>query len=332
MRIFLLTKLLAIATVVAMGLSFLGRWHFMLDNLSSFKVHLALAFLLCSAVFIALRQFRWLGIAAVALAVSLVPIAPWFVPAGEGSAPEDGVALKLFASNVSPRLDDPVDLLNLLEKEQPDVFGLIEITPQFLPGLAPATSQYPYRYEAPEEGFWGLALYSRLPLSDARIQFFGDGVPPAIVASVQAGDTEVELILIHPFPPMTGELAKVRNLQLDRLAEYIGKSGRPTIVLGDLNTAMWSPYYQDFIDRSGLKNARQGSGVASTWPPNRLFGVPIDHVLHTEGITAHGFRVLPGIGSDHLPVAAQVAIIPVAAVADTRGDGDGSATAGESVR
>ncbi len=324
MRLSRLTMWFALIVTVCFGLSFLGRWHFMLDNLSSFRVHFALAFLLCAGVFLATRAYRWLGLTTLGLLVSLVGIIPWYLPGVESAVAGEQGSIRLFASNVSPRLDDPNPLIGLIHEQSPDVVGLIEITPEFLSGLGSVTEDYPYRFEAPADGFWGLALFSKQPLSGARLVRFGDGVPPVIVAELHDGDTVVELILAHPFPPMTSELSGLRNLQLQGIAAHVARATRPTIVMGDLNVALWSPYYRDFVSDAGLTNARRGRGVASTWPPNSLLGVPIDHVLYSDGITAAGFRVLPPFGSDHLPVIADLVIQPVTATV-RRGPASGAA-------
>ncbi len=319
-------KLLFVALAIAMVLSYFGSWHFMFDNLSSFRVHFAVLFLLCCAGFLAGRQWSWFGLASVGLLASLAAIVPWYLPGQTESTGGDGLRLKLMVSNVSPRLEDPTRLLELIDKEQPDVLGLIELTPALHAGLSSLEDMYSYRFEAPADGFWGLALYSRYPLSGARLVHFGDDVPPAIVADLHTDDGQAEVILVHPFPPMTGEFTGLRNVQLGQLATYVSQSRRPTVVLGDLNIAMWSPYYAEFIAKSRLNNARQGYGVAATWPPSRLLGVPIDHVLHTNDISSDQFRVLKRIGSDHLPIAAQISLSTVNAVArsDTRvAEGEG---------
>lgn len=308
MRLGRWTSWFALMVTIGFGLSFLGRWHFMLDNLSSFRVHFAITFFLCAAIFFAIRAWRWSGVAMLGFLASLASIVPWYLPGVPGAVAAGTDSIRLMAANVSPRLEDPGRLLELIDRERPDVIGLIELNPGFLARLDGLSNVYPYRFEAPAEGFWGLALFSRRPLSGVRLIRFGDGVPPALVAELREGGAVVELILAHPFPPMTAELASLRNLQLQEIATHVAGSERPTILMGDLNIALWSPYYRDFVGKSGLGNARRGMGVAGTWPPNSLLGVPIDHLLHSDGITATSFRVLDPIGSDHLPVMADLAI------------------------
>jgi endonuclease/exonuclease/phosphatase (EEP) superfamily protein YafD len=58
-----------------------------------------------------------------------------------------------------------------------------------------------------------------------------------------------------------------------------------------------------------LENARRGHAIAATWPPRKLLGVPIDHILHSESMIASEFRVLTDIGSDHLPIMARLGLV-----------------------
>nr|WP_094673053.1 hypothetical protein [Hydrocoleum sp. CS-953] len=65
---------------------------------------------------------------------------------------------------------------------------------------------------------------------------------------------------------------------------------------GDLNTTMWSPYYQKLEQKTGLRNSRLGFGILPSWPAkgfshsivfyilSRFFQIPIDHCLISSEI------------------------------------------------
>ena len=276
----------------------------MLDNLSSFRVHFTLAFLFFAILFLVRRKYFLLAASCLGLIANVAVIVPWFLSPADAPDRHDDLTLRLVASNVSPRNRNPAALVDLVDRENPDILGLIELTPDYLEGLNSIQSSYPYKLEAPQAGFYGLALYSKLPLKRVDIVYFGEGIPPSITAIVQLRDSEVELLLLHPHPPSNRKLATLRNLQLQEIAKYIRTSKRPTIVLADLNVALWSPFYVEFVQGAGLVNARRGHGPAGTWPPSSILGVPIDHILHSPGIVADDFEVLQYLGSDHLPIAA----------------------------
>ena len=87
---------------------------------------------------------------------------------------------------------------------------------------------------------------------------------------------------------------------------------RAAIILGDLNVSMWSPFYRSMIQTSGLRNARQGRGILPTHsivaPQFAALSAPIDHCLVTRDIQVEDFQLGPAIGSDHLPIIAELLI------------------------
>ena len=73
--------------------------------------------------------------------------------------------------------------------------------------------------------------------------------------------------------------------------------------MGDLNITMWSPNYQEFVDRAELKNTRQGHGILPSWPTQfPVLSIPIDHVLVSSEIQVRDTRIGRNVGSDHLPI------------------------------
>lgn len=306
-RMLTLTKSGLVAIVFALFLSFNGRWHFMFDNLSSFKVHFAFAFCAVGVVFLIAREVRWFLLTIVGLVASVSPIVSWYLPPVTDLQFENKHVFHVMSANVSTRNDSPERLVDLIAKERPDILGLIELNPRFAKRFESLNLEFDHAYEMTDEGFSGMGIYSKVPFANAGAISFGDDFPRAISAIVRIGRQDVELLLFHPVPPITANLAANRNKNLNKVAEYIASSERPIVVLTDLNVALWSSYYREFEESSGLQNARRGFGVASTWPATRVFGVPIDHVMHSSELSNQGFRVLSSIGSDHLPVSAVLA-------------------------
>ncbi len=301
-------RLVGAALLVAYCLSFGGRWHFMLDNLSSFKVQFSLAFLVLVFLMYLAKEKLWLGIATLGLIVCLAQLAPWYVPFRPTTATADDQGIRIISSNVLSRVAIGRKLAELVRKESPDLVGVVELTPGVVEALSPLRESYPHHFEVPDNGTGGVGLYSRLPIADARILDLGDEQRPFISATLISDQGRIEVLVVHPYAPMFSGWANQRNQQLQLLAKYIRDSGQPTVVMGDLNIAMWSPYYKDLVSVAGLRNAREGRGIGGTWPAMFGLAVPIDHVLATSEMQLTSFRVLPAIGSDHFPIAAQVTL------------------------
>jgi endonuclease/exonuclease/phosphatase (EEP) superfamily protein YafD len=281
----------------------------LLDNLSNFPFHFAVAFLAC-AVAIALRGRRLVALAAVGAA--LLPVAqvvPWYFGRDAGVAGAAASPVKVLVSNVYYGNRQHERILALIAREDPDLVGLIEVDGDWQRSLGQLRRRYPFHYELPDDRYVGLGLYSKLPLADARtLHLPGSGLP-AIAATLAAPGGGAEIILVHLPTPLDAAQIRRRNDLALALALHVRRLGKPTVVAGDLNMTMWNRGYRPLAHAGGLANARAGHGVGPTWPALWRLGVPIDHILATDGVRLENFRVLPSVGSDHLPIAAHISVI-----------------------
>jgi len=303
----------------ALAASQFSGLHVILDNLSNFIVHFAAGFLVCSLVLAIAGSGRWAFVSALGLAVSLVPVVPWYFSPDTEPAADGASSARLLVSNLHFRNRRYDKLAQLIERERPDVIGLIEVNSEWLANLAPLRKDYAFWFEAPDNAHIGLALLSKIPLRDPRIMRFGDPLLPAIAATIQMPTGEIELILAHPPPPLAADLASLRNAQLRGLARHACASKNAVLIAGDLNVTMWNRHYRSLAKHGGLHNARAGHGIGPTWPSIWPFGIPIDHILATSPVRFRGFRVHEDIGSDHLPISAEIVLDAHAAGIPTKG-------------
>jgi endonuclease/exonuclease/phosphatase (EEP) superfamily protein YafD len=277
-----------------------------LDNLSNFPAHFAAAFLACAALLAWRRSFIWALAAALGFALALGQVLPWY--SGDEAQAADNPAIKLLVSNVNQGNRRHELLERLVTKENPDVVGLVEVNRRWQGELGYLRARYPHHFEMPDERFVGLGLYSRLPLENARTLRVPGGSTPAIAAKLKTAEGDVEIVIVHPVPPVSRTLIRRRNEQIEGLAHYARASKNPLVMAGDFNITMWNDGYRPLEEIGGLRNARRGRGILATWPSLGLLGVPIDHVLASSGVQVREFRVLPAIGSDHLPISAEFSI------------------------
>jgi endonuclease/exonuclease/phosphatase family metal-dependent hydrolase len=86
------------------------------------------------------------------------------------------------------------------------------------------------------------------------------------------------------------------------------------VVLGDLNVTQFSPRWDELLEDGKLSDTRRGRGLMGSWrvqipklgwkPP--LPRRPLDHVLLGDDLVVVDRRLGPDLGSDHLPVVADV--------------------------
>jgi endonuclease/exonuclease/phosphatase (EEP) superfamily protein YafD len=80
-------------------------------------------------------------------------------------------------------------------------------------------------------------------------------------------------------------------------------------LLGDLNVTPWSPYFQELLAATGLRDSARGWGLQPSWPTmSLLLRVPIDHCLISPELHVTERTLGPDIGSDHFPLLVTLAV------------------------
>jgi endonuclease/exonuclease/phosphatase (EEP) superfamily protein YafD len=297
-----------------------------MELFAHFPVQYALAQILGVALFLAWRP-RWLALVSLPLlALNLWALMPYYF-GGDGAmaATEQSPRLRLMTLNVqadNPRADLVVQAI---QAENPDIVVLLEVTEPWWKSLpAEFRRGYPHLVGEVEPGAFGIVLLSRAPLAGQGLYHFGMWGRPGLAilvcpsrqADAEAKPLCVYILTVHPDPPITGKLARSRDAQFLEMREHLTDvKERRRIVMGDLNNTPWSPVMREFLETTALRDSALGRGIDPTWFSRWLpFGIPIDHILHSDGIAILDRRVGPDVGSDHFPVIADIALIgmPVA--------------------
>ena len=291
---------------------------------SHFPVQYALAQITAIAFFLLLRP-RWLGLISLPLlGLNLWLLAPYYWQSGSAHAapsPAPAATLRVMTLNVNAQNPHTDLVVRAIEAEDPDLLLLLEITP----ALWESTSiefreRYPYRASEIVDSPFGIALLSRRPFVYHDILHFGTYGRPAISAQLCLENAEsgaappcLHVMAMHPDPPITPSLARSRDGQFTEVGEYLrGVSEKRRLVMGDLNATPWSPALRHFMEHNGMRDSALGYGVHPTWFSRWLpLGIPIDQILHSNGIIVLDRRVGPDVGSDHFPVTADVSLAPV---------------------
>src|SRR5688572_5389297 len=276
-------------------------------------VHFRVQWLVIGAVIavaaMALRARGFAEVAAIATLIQLVAVAP-DLGAERGAIPTSGTSVRVLVLNVHTESDGFEAVRRLIERERPDVIGLLEVDARWLAALAPALAGYAGRLEAPRSDNFGVALYARGPL-DGAIEALG-GPLPAVVARVAHGAAALGVVLVHPLPPVSGAALDAQHAVLDAAADRARALPAPAILLGDLNTTPWAPAFARLLARSGLCDTRAGFGLQATFPAGlALARIPIDHILASCTAGVRDRRIGPDVGSDHLPVIADLVLPPL---------------------
>ncbi len=298
-----ITKLLLAGLALLSAVACFGgscRWfelasHFRLQYL------VAAAFLLL--VFAARRKLRWSALAMGVAALNAHALMSPSLPDAAVAARSDPVPVRLLLANLQYSNDAYAEFARLVGEQRPDVVVVEEVTPAWAEALAALGERFPARTLVAREGAFGIGILSRWPLHDVELLDFGHPAHPALLAHIATGNGRLAVLAAHPPPPVSAELFAVRNDQLHQAAGLLRRLGPRTVLLGDLNTSPWSPFFARLLQQSGLTSVREGFGLLPTWPsyfPPAM--IPIDHCLISRDARVKGVKTGTDIGSDHLPL------------------------------
>jgi endonuclease/exonuclease/phosphatase (EEP) superfamily protein YafD len=303
-------------TLLSIGSSSFG-WWLPLELLSHFKLQYGIATLLLLGLWcwIGTPRTRITALLIFGLMVQLTILAPWLSPIA--TATPKGQPFKLISTNVYFKNLNAQPTIDWILAEQPDAVIFIEVNDTWVTLLDRGLGdRYPHHFSYPRDDSRGIALYSRWPLDSAQLLPLPADSAPTIAATLQHPSGPIDLFALHLPVPFRASLFAARNRQLDALARHLTtKPDRPTLLAGDFNLTQWSPYYDRFLNQTQLINSRR-SALAS-WPSASrvgwlapLLGIPIDHCLASSDIGVAGFAHGPDLGSDHLPIVADLRVGP----------------------
>jgi endonuclease/exonuclease/phosphatase (EEP) superfamily protein YafD len=313
------TVLLLVGVLLATAAAWLGRVHWVFDLFTHWRPAYLLLSAMCLLLLLVLRaRLTWSVAALLAVIIHAWAVVPWYLPVDRhGAAATEAVGqhLVVVVANVYTANEDHAAVLAMLDREQPDLFAVMEVNQRWVRALGAIHDRYPHRVVEPRADNFGIAVYSRLPLRDAQVMQLGPVGVPSIVARVEWPEGKpVHLVVTHPLPPMSADNFEARNAQLAAVGQWVltqrSQAGGEHLILGDLNATMWSPWYEAMRDATGSVNARRGFGIQGTWPSGGLTAlrIPIDHALVSLGIGVIDCRALPTVGSDHLPLRLVVSV------------------------
>jgi endonuclease/exonuclease/phosphatase (EEP) superfamily protein YafD len=301
---------LCLATITG----FLARLWWLFELTSHFRLHLAIALATIAAVWMLKRQRRRAVVCFAFATVNAALVFALFWPIADEPLGSGG-RLRIVSVNVHTENERSDLLLEFLRGADADVVLLMEVNDRWMTALSPLYTNYPHRVADVREDNFGIALFSRLPLTNASVVEIGSAGVPSVIADVAVNEQTIHLVGTHPLPPGSSENARLRNEQMAEVANHVRNQQTPAIVFGDLNVTPWSPYFTDLLRHSGLKDTSQGRGLFGSWPAWLPFmRIPLDHCLSSPSIHVAEKHLGPQIHSDHLPVVIDLVI--------TRGHGD----------
>lgn len=308
-----MTIRLAVAATLLVWLALLagslGRAAWPLDLFAHFRVQYAASLLVLTLLLLILRRWVLAAVALVGLGVSAVPLIPYLPHqwSGTASAAANGPKFRLLAFNVWFRNPDLAGAAAYMERSQADAIVLLELVPSQVERLRALLPSYPYFYVEPSR--MGAAVFTKWPMLSAESMPLAQAGAIAARVQIDWRGSPVTVLGVHLNWPLGPRNSQFRNEELAGVVEFSKAQREPLIVAGDFNLTPWSRYFSDALERSGLHDAARGFGLARTWPAQFApLGIRIDHCLLSRHWNSLHVATGPWLGSDHLPVIADLAL------------------------
>jgi endonuclease/exonuclease/phosphatase (EEP) superfamily protein YafD len=274
------------------------------------------------------RMETWLNLVLLMFfaGINLSRIAPYYWPSSPPADIPTAQKIKIMHLNLFGYLNHNRKLVEMAIREQdPDIVNLVEYTPPWQHDLEKSGlfRKYPYRVA----GQGHIALYSKRPLKNARLVYTDAARKFAnqanIIAQVALNGQTVTILAAHPASPIRPSHLEWQQTSFQKWIKDRPSLGKNLLIVGDLNTAPWSAEFQRLVQEAGLRDSQLGFGLQPSWPAflpfvqreglksllALPFGIPIDHILVSPNIQVLSRHTGPFVGSDHLPVVAELTVI-----------------------
>lgn len=284
-----------------------GRFFFLAELACNFRFQIMLTLAATGILSVVVKRYRLACVLAFLTLLATSGTLSMYYPISTSTTASQ--TLKIMSFNVLVINRNYQAVIDEVAKHDPDVVTIIEYSKKWDAELKGLQETYPYSISNPRPHGFGVAIFSKYPLSDVQErQLPAINIDnPFLSAVVSFDEQTIRLAAVHAYSPTSRARMSFRNQQFTKVAELLGDLDMPTVVVGDFNCTPWSPYLKDFQAQTGLRDSRRGFGNQATWPTQwKIFRIPIDHAFVSPEICVHDRYVGNATGSDHLPIIVEV--------------------------
>ncbi|QCF26919.1 endonuclease/exonuclease/phosphatase family protein [Hydrocarboniclastica marina] len=306
-----LVMVVALAALSFMPMINTDRWWIRLLDFPRLQASVALVVLALPVLFY-FRYFRRMAglcliLIASALSYHAYVLFP-YLPTGSDFPVADcpaGNAITVMVANVKMHNDPDGKLLDMVQDVQPDVLLAMETNAKWNEALAPLTKTMPHTVSHISGSYYGIHLFSRLPLVDPQIRFLAGQEIPQVVSGITLGNGEaVDFLGVHPRPPVPSrpDTTLARDAVLYKAGLLARERAGTAIVAGDFNATPWETAVERMRQLGNLQDPRRSYGFVPTFSAQSWWmSWPLDQIFHEPGFATVSLERLPSFGSDHYP-------------------------------
>lgn len=296
---------LSFVAAVVVGVA-AGSVHWSFDLAGQFLLP---AIVVAVAATVVAALCRWpvtAGAGFVAASVAYLAAMP-FTAAPETVGP-NATRFKVLLFNVWHRNGVLDDVREMVAQQNPDIVVFVETTRRIREELRPLEAAYPYRFDCIGTARCDITIFARSRLVSPAVKSTADPErSPLVQVETEIAGCRMKLFATHMTRPFPNRPWWAQRAQAEEIGRDVGAWPGAKLVLGDFNAAPWGYVMRTIAERG---NVEVLTGAGGTWPsrlPPQL-RIPIDNMLAGPGLSFVSRDVLPKIGSDHLPVVAEIAV------------------------
>lgn len=301
LRVGVVTAVVGLLTAILLAES--GRWFWVGDLLTSFRMQYLLLLTPAALGAIALRAHVWACVALLCAILNGLHMLPGQLAASTDPA-GTGREFRVVSFNVAWWNRDYSEVLRFLAASRADAILLLEVSPEQLQGISTALAAlYPHQHLNAGRLPNGALIFSRWPLVRQSSVPLGYRGVVAAHATIDVRGSTIEVNAVHLSWPLAGGSTAARNAELVDLGRLLSRCTTRCIVAGDFNVTQWSDRYAQLLDESGMHPCTADNSP-STWPAAfwAAFRIRIDHCLKSADVGTVAASVGPATGSDHLAI------------------------------
>ena len=222
-------------------------------------------------------------------------------------------SLSIYTANVLQENENIEDVLVDVEKFNADILLFTETDEKWQKLLSEKFGKR-YKVEIPLNNTYGMLLYSKFELIDAKVKYMIEDTIPSIHTKIllPSKDT-LQLYAIHPAPPTPqhNPSSVDRDAEMMKIAKLTRESQYPVIVMGDFNDVAWSETTDLFQKISGLLDLRKGRGLFNTYnAKSYIMRWPLDHIFSSSEFRILDVQLGKYTNSDHYPFYTSLSFEP----------------------
>ncbi len=240
---------------------------------------------------------------------NVLPMVPLYSGSEQVQTHWDEKPITILSINVL-KFNQRYDLVRKeIERYNADIVILSELDQAWLTAILPITKVYPHNEAISREDNFGIGIYSKVPLLNKEIYYFGELATPAVRGTFIWDQDTIDVLGLHPRAPESVYHFRERNHTFNELVMLRPLLSKHLIVAGDLNTTSFSIFFHQFLQGMELKDSRKGFGLGISWPSFFYpLGISLDHVLLSTEWKVIDREIGNYVGSDHYPVYIKLAL------------------------